>query len=99
MSTLEYLAIVEPTQRTPAMTATVERDPGDGMGLVLFLGRDRSAPAFSSVKSVLDPTLRMIALLSDPASTIGPFDLHIPTEAHFVNGWTSLAGSARAVSA
>ena len=96
VSTLEYLAIVEPTHRTPAMTATVERDPGDGMGLVLFLGRDRSAPAFGSVKSVLDPTLRMIALLSDPASAIGPFDLHIPTEAHFVNGWTSLAGSARA---
>lgn len=98
VNTLEYLAIVEPVRRTESRPR-VERDPGDGLGLVIVVCTDRSAPAWSATRSLLDPTLTVIGAFTDPAAVHGPYDVAIPTEQHFTSSWRSLVGSTRALSA
>jgi len=98
VNTLEYLAIVEPVRRTEARPR-MERDPGDGLGLVIVVCTDRTAPAWAATRSLLDPTLTVVGAFTDPAAVHGPYDVAIPTEQHFLNGWRSLVGSTRALSA
>lgn len=92
VNTLEFLAIVEPVVRLDSSRTHIERDPGDGMGLVIVVATDRTAPSWAATKMILDPTLRMIGAFTDPAAATGPFDVAIPTECHFVEAWNGLVG-------
>ena len=99
INTLEYLALVESQRRLPSTRGHVERDPGDGMGLVVVIATDRSAPAWAATKQILDPTLTLLGVFTDPAAGHGPFDVPCASETQFLAGWTSLVGAPRAMSA
>ena len=75
-------------------TVPVERDPGEGLGLVIAIGASPASSPFAALERVADPTL----------TAIGVFTLELParhallavdarTEAAFLDAWAALAGA------
>lgn len=75
-------------------TVPVERDPGEGLGLVIAIGASPASSPFAVLDRVADPTL----------TAIGVFTLELPTrhtmlavdarsEAAFLDSWAALAGA------
>ena len=93
---LRVLARIEPTDDASPM---VDRDTGDGLGLVVVITGSATGPAWSSARSILDPTVTSVLV-----STNGPeasnatargLVVTAPTDDAFVSGWQSLAGHGR----
>jgi uncharacterized protein (DUF58 family) len=75
-------------------TVPVERDPGEGLGLVIAIGTSPAASPFTALDRVADPTL----------TAIGVYTMQLParhallavdarTEAAFLDAWATLAGA------
>jgi uncharacterized protein (DUF58 family) len=87
---LHLLARIAPDP-TPAVV--VERDPGEGLGLVIAIGASPSSAPLAVLERVGDPTLTAIGVftLEHPARP-GPLSVDARTEDAFVRNWTRLAG-------
>jgi uncharacterized protein (DUF58 family) len=75
-------------------TVPVERDPGEGLGLVIAIGASPVSSPFAALERVADPTL----------TAVGVFTMELPTrrtvlavdarsEAAFLETWAALAGA------
>jgi len=91
--TLHLLARIT-TSSQPSLP--VERDPGEGLGLVVVITPDMSSGAWSSLERVGDPTLTTIGVFTmDRPLRTGPLTVGASTETAFLDGWELLAGVGR----
>jgi len=87
---LHLLARIAPN---PAPAVIVERDPGEGLGLVVAIGASPSSAPLAVLERVGDPTLTAIGVftLEFPARP-GPLSVDARSEESFLRNWTRLAG-------
>lgn len=79
---------------------TLDRDPGDGVGLLVVISGSRGTSGMRAARSVVDPTQVTITLTTDEAAR-GPISVAARTETEFLSGWRTLVGrsSTRVVTA
>jgi uncharacterized protein (DUF58 family) len=81
---------------TTAEDVPVERDPGEGLGLVVVVTPHAGSGAWASLERVTDPTLTMIGVFTmDRPLRSGPLTVDARTEQAFLDGWELLAGVGR----
>ena len=91
--TLHLLARIATSAAPPA---PVERDPGEGLGLVVTIAPDESSAAWSSLGRVTDPTLTAVGVFTlDRPPRRGLLTVDARTEEAFLDGWELLAGVGR----
>ncbi len=74
----------------------VERDPGEGLGLVVVVTAHASSGAWASLARVADPTLTTIGVFTmDPPLRSGPLTVDARSEVAFLDSWELLAGVGR----
>ncbi len=93
---LRVLARIEPTDEP---LPTIDRDTGDGLGLVVVITGSTNGPAWQAARSILDPTLTtLLVATGDPgASGAGLRNLVVAARSDdaFVSAWQLLAGHGR----
>ena len=85
---LRVLAEIQPGH---ARLPVLDRDPGDGVGLLVVIAGTRSAQAMLSARAVVDPTLATVMVTTDETSR-GTIDVAARTEEEFVERWAALVG-------
>lgn len=92
-NTLRVLARIEPTAST---MGPIERESGDGLGLVVVVTGSSSSPVWARTTAIIDPTLTAVLVATDPrARTVGALAIVTGTDDDFVPSWQSLAGHHR----
>lgn len=91
--TLHLLARLQPSQRPPV---EVERDPGEGLGLVVVVTATPDSAPWRSLARVHDPTLTPLGVFTEelPARP-GPLVVDARSMARFLADWGRLAGTRR----
>lgn len=93
---LRVLARIEPTDDP---LPVVDRETGDGLGLVVVITGSASGPAWASTRSILDPTLTTVLVSTNESrasnTTSRGLVVAAPTDDAFISGWQSLAGHGR----
>lgn len=91
--TLHLLARLQPSTAEPL---PVERDPGEGLGLVVVVTPAPASAPWQSLERVHDPTLTPIGVFTEelPARP-GPLVLDARSMPAFLEGWDRLAGARR----
>ena len=91
---LRVLARIEPTDEP---LPKVDRDTGEGLGLVVVITESTSGPAWTAARSILDPTLTTVLVSTSDAPDARARGLVVAatTEDAFVSAWQSLAGHGR----
>jgi uncharacterized protein (DUF58 family) len=71
----------------------VERDPGEGLGLVIVVTSSPASGAWRQVEQLLDPTLSRIGVFTSPQSALGTrLSVDASSIEHFRDGWDALTG-------
>ena len=91
VTTLRVLAEVEP-DRTPL--GVLDRDPGEGLGLLIIVSGSRSGAGWQAAQSVIDPTLTAIAVTTDEPSR-SSMGVSARTEDEFADNWRAMNGTNR----
>ncbi|MET0458300.1 MAG: hypothetical protein ABW195_03575, partial [Ilumatobacteraceae bacterium] len=87
---LHLLARIAPNDG-PAVV--VERDPGEGLGLVVAIGASPSSAPLAVLERVGDPTLTAIGVFTlDVPGRRSVLNVDARTEESFLRNWTRLAG-------
>lgn len=91
--TLHLLARVQPSR---AVAAEVERDPGEGLGLVVVVTSDPDSAPWRALARVHDPSLTPIGVFTEelPARP-SPLVVDARSTARFLADWGRLAGTRR----
>ena len=85
---LRVLAAIQPgTAQLPAL----DRQPGEGVGLLVAIAGTRAAGGVRQARSVVDPTQATIVVTTDETPR-GAIDVSARTEAEFLSRWNSLVG-------
>lgn len=88
-STLRYLASVRPGDGD---LGHIDRDPGEGLGLVVLVGATHRGAAWQAVQQIVDPTLTAMSVATcEPPRP--PLALAGRTEEEFLTAWRQLTGS------
>jgi len=91
--TLHLLARITPSD-TP--TVPVERDPSEGLGLVVAIGADPWATTWSALDRVVDPALTAIGVYTMDLPHRPPrLAVDARSDEAFLESWAALAGTAR----
>lgn len=87
---LHLLARITPSRSHPV---PVERDPGEGLGIVIVITPDPGSEPWLALERVTDPTLTSVGIFtaSMPVRP-GPLAVDAGTEASFLDGWDVLTG-------
>lgn len=85
---LRLLAQLTPTS---APFAVLDRDPGEGVGLLVAITGSTSASGWRAVQSVIDPTLTTVPITTDEAPRRA-VAAAARTEDEFLRSWSVLAG-------
>ncbi|MEX2625917.1 MAG: DUF58 domain-containing protein [Ilumatobacteraceae bacterium] len=97
-ATLRVLARIEPDDhhgRDPGDGHhEIERDPGEGLGLVIVITPSPTSAAWRRAESLLDPTLTRVGIFTDAAgaSAGGRLSVDASSTDRFLAGWDALAG-------
>jgi uncharacterized protein (DUF58 family) len=92
--TLHLLARIEVST---APTVPVERDPSEGLGLVVSIGIDPWATSWASLDRIADPALTPIGVYTADLRHRTPLlAVDARSESTFLRSWAVLAGSTRA---
>ena len=74
----------------------IERDPGEGLGLVIVITTSTSSPSWRHTDALLDPTLTRVGIVTGSATRsveqVGRLGVDASTDERFVAGWSALAG-------
>lgn len=93
---LRVLARIEPCSDPMPI---VDRESGEGLGLVVVITGSSNGPAWRSARSIVDPTLTPLLVATGiDAARRGPggsLSVAAATEAMFVASWQALAGRGR----
>ena len=90
-STLRYLARV---QRGAATSLDVERDPGEGLGMVVAVTGTRGTPGWRATLALVDPTLTPVCVTTDEPPR-GGLVVAARTDEEFLQSWSTLTGRGR----
>jgi uncharacterized protein (DUF58 family) len=91
--TLHLLARVQPSRAVPA---PVERDPGEGLGLVVVITPDPASTPWQALERVHDPSLTPLGVFTEQLPrTRGPLALDARSIHSFLLGWDRLTGGRR----
>ena len=88
---LGLLARIAPTS---APIGQLDRDPGDGIGLLVVVTGSTRSGGWRAAASVVDPTLTMVSVTTDEPPR-GPVGAAARTEAELVQSWNALCGRSR----
>lgn len=91
---LGVLARVTPDD--PPEADEIERDPGEGLGLVVVVTAASTSRTWRRVEPMLDPTLTRVGVFTgtetEPVTDVGRLGVDAGTIDRFVAGWEALAG-------
>jgi len=91
--TLHLLARVAPTR---APTMPVERDPGEGLGLVVVITSDVASAPWRALERIQDPVLTSVGVFTAAMPARPPLlAVDARSEQAFLDSWADLAGTAR----
>ncbi|MFV0309729.1 MAG: DUF58 domain-containing protein [Desertimonas sp.] len=89
--TLHLLARIQPSQQPPV---EVERDPGEGLGLVVVIASDPAAAPWRALARVHDPALTPVGVFTERLpSRPGPLVVDARSIGRFLADWGRLAGT------
>ncbi|WP_420450463.1 DUF58 domain-containing protein [Ilumatobacter sp.] len=88
VETLRALAALSPSEDP---LPTLDRDPGEGVGLLVVVSGTRRGSAIRAARAVVDPTLATITVTTDE-SAARPIGAAARTEDEFLATWASLVG-------
>lgn len=89
--TLHLLARIEPSRTHPA---PVERDPGEGLGVVIVVTPDAGSEPWRAMERTTDPTLTAVAVFTrELPRRPGLLTVDARTEPSFIDGWARLTRS------
>lgn len=91
-TTLRVLARIEPSS---GALATIERDTGDGLGLVVVVTGSTRSPAWAAASAIADPTLTTLLVATDTTQPIPPLAVAIGSDEDLVGSWQTLTGRSR----
>lgn len=86
--TLRVLAAINPTT---APLPVLDRQPGDGVGLLVAIAGGRDAIGMRAARAIVDPTQATVVVTTDETSR-GAIDVSARTEPEFLSRWNSLVG-------
>jgi hypothetical protein len=70
----------------------LERDPGEGLGLVIVVTSSRSAAAWRRAEQLIDPTLTRVGVFTAEADA-GRLSVDATSIESFQHGWETLSGA------
>jgi uncharacterized protein (DUF58 family) len=70
----------------------LERDPGEGLGLVIVVTASRSSAAWRRAEQLIDPTLTRVGVFTAVADK-GRLSVDATSIENFVHGWEQLSGT------
>lgn len=73
--------------------AALERDPGEGLGLLVMVTGGRRSPAWHAAQHSLDPTTTLVGVLTDGDG--GRLTVGAASEQQFTSDWQALVGRGR----
>ncbi|PIE33065.1 MAG: hypothetical protein CSA55_02320 [Ilumatobacter coccineus] len=82
---LRALAVITPNGEL----ATIERDPSEGLGLIVVITPSSRSSAWQAAQRVTDPSLLLVGLFTDPDD---PGDIAARSAGEFVDNWCRLVG-------
>jgi len=88
-NTLRVLARIEP-DRTPL--GQLDRDPGEGLGLMILVTGSRRSAGWRAVQAIVDPTLTVIGVTTDERTRTS-IGVSARTDAEFLDSWNSINGA------
>lgn len=92
-TTLRVLARIEATDDP---TIPIERETGDGLGLVVVVTGSARGPVWSNARTTVDPTLTPLLVATGPTSaTGGALSVAATSDEEFVRSWQVLSGRGR----
>ena len=91
--TLHLLARIQPSRGVPI---EVERDPGEGLGLVVVVTPELASAPWQALARVHDPTLTPVGVFTEQLpSRPGPLVVDARSIGRFLADWARLAGTRR----
>jgi uncharacterized protein (DUF58 family) len=91
--TLHLLARINPSKQP---VVPVERDPGEGLGLVIAITTGPGTAAWAALERVAEPSLTTLGVFTlDAPRRAGTLAVDARTESAFVEGWGRMAGVAQ----
>jgi uncharacterized protein (DUF58 family) len=87
-NTLRVLARIEPTDEP---LGVLDRDPGEGLGLVILVTGSHRSGGWRAVQAIIDPTLTAIGVTTDERSRTA-IGVSARTEDEFLDAWRALNG-------
>jgi len=90
--TMHHLARVMPDQLAPT---GIERDPGEGLGLVFIITPTPASAAFATLGEMRDPTLTLLGVFTEETAGRPRLSVDAHTEAAFLDSWLGLVGRGR----
>lgn len=86
------LRVLAPIQLGPPL-GELERDPGEGLGLVIVVTSSPAADAWRRTERIADPTLTRVGVFTAPGAVRGRLSVDASSLASFRAGWNVLAGA------
>ena len=84
------LQVLSPIQLGPPL-GELERDPGEGLGLVIVVTSSPAADAWRRTERISDPTLTRVGVFTTPGAARGRMAVDASTLAGFRAGWAQIA--------
>lgn len=91
-TTLRVLARIEPSQ---GPLATVDRETGDGLGLVVVVTGSTRSPAWRAAGALADPTLTTLLVATDTTTPMPAMAVVVGSDEDLVRSWQELTGRRR----
>jgi len=80
----------------PSPPIAIDRDPGEGLGLVVVITANADSGPWSALHRLGDPTLTRVGVFTDGvARRVGMLAVDASSETRFLDGWELLAGVGR----
>jgi uncharacterized protein (DUF58 family) len=87
----QALRVLAPLQLGPPL-GEIERDPGEGLGLIIVVTSSPAADAWRRTERIGDPTLTRVGVFTAPGAARGRLAVDASSLASLRAGWLSLAG-------
>jgi uncharacterized protein (DUF58 family) len=87
-NTVRVLARIEPD---PSPLGQLDRDPGEGLGLLMLVTGSHRSAGWRAVQAIVDPTLTTIGVTTDERAR-GPIGVSARTETEFLDSWGAING-------
>jgi len=90
---VDTMRVLAQMSASSAPLPTLDRDPGEGVGLLVVISGSRSGSGMQAARTVVDPTQATVTLTTDQPAR-GPIAASARTEAELLTSWNSMVGRA-----